>query len=259
MEPKAIRPIVDNLWRSRYGVLAVQLTGLWIAWQVYRLGRFLVRDQQAVAFINARNVIDLQDTLGLGLERSSQHLMMASETVTRAVNHYYVYGHFLPMVLCLIGLAIWRTDRFRYYRNALLIAMAFGFVVHALFPLAPPRMMRELGMVDTLRVYGPQVYDPDTTSGMANQFAAMPSFHVGWSFFVAFVVISVFRSRWRYLVLAHPLVMTFAVMATANHYLVDGLVGTVLIIAGLQLAPTGPMLPARSSLTDRLAFGRRPH
>jgi len=99
---------------------------------------------------------------------------------------------------------------------------------HMFFPLAPPRMMP--GWVDTGVLLGQSVYGPSTDSGVANQFAAMPSLHVGWAFMVAVFLIRATRSRWRWLWIAHPLLTFTVVVVTANHYWLDGLVAISLAL-----------------------------
>ena len=88
-------------------------------------------------------------------------------------------------------------------------------------------------MIDTLSVYGPQVYSHDVSASITNQFAAMPSMHVGWAVLMAYAVITGFRTRWRWLVVIHPVLMVLAVTATANHYLLDGIVGAALVALGI--------------------------
>jgi hypothetical protein len=96
------------------------------------------------------------------------------------------------------------------------------------FPLAPPRMLN--GWIDTGLVLGQSVYGADAESGLANQFAAMPSLHVGWAFLVAVFLIRATRSRWRWLWIAHPVITFAVVVVTANHYWMDGLIALALAV-----------------------------
>ena len=76
-------------------------------------------------------------------------------------------------------------------------------------------------MVDTAAVYGQSVYS--AAGGFeADQLSAMPSVHVGWAILVAIAIISVTRSRWRWLAVAYPVLTTLAVVVTANHFWLDG-------------------------------------
>ena len=71
---------------------------------------------------------------------------------------------------------------------------------------------------------------------LANLYAAMPSLHVGWSVWVAIALITVLRSPWRYLAILYPCTMTFVVIGTANHYVLDAVAGAAYAIACFWLA-----------------------
>jgi len=94
--------------------------------------------------------------------------------------------------------------------------------------VAPPRLLPATGVIDAARVLGQSVYAP---AGLRDytQLTAMPSVHVGWSVLVAIVVLSVSTSRWRWLILAHPVVTTAAVVLTGNHFWMDGIVAAAMV------------------------------
>ena len=108
-----------------------------------------------------------------------------------------------------------------------------GLIIHLLFPLAPPRMMD--GFVDTMARWGPEIYPENPLEGAANQIAAMPSLHFAWAVIVAIAVVSVLRSRWRWLIVIHPILMTLSIIATANHWWIDAATAGLLVVAGIAL------------------------
>jgi hypothetical protein len=109
-----------------------------------------------------------------------------------------------------------------------------GMVVHLVLPLAPPRMFPNLGFVDTARVFGPASYGAGSPyKGFANQFAAMPSLHFGWALVIAWAVLIATASKWRFVVLAHPVITLAAIVLTANHYWLDAVVATFLFAGAL--------------------------
>lgn len=221
-------------WRSpRLHRAVFEILLLLTAWKLYRLGRYLVRDQRASAFDNAAEVRGFEALLGLDVEQGLQRLVSAHQGAIVFFNHYYVIVHFPLTVGVLCWLFLHDVDRYSAVRRALIGAMAVGLAIHALYPLAPPRMVAASGMTDTLAVYGPRVYSRDHFASVTNQFAAMPSFHVGWSLLCAAAVMASTRSRRRMLALVHPVVTFVAVVVTANHYVVDGLVGCGLILGAL--------------------------
>src|SRR5690606_7788368 len=131
------------------------------------------------------------------------------------------------------GFLVWaylcrsRAD-YLWARNLMLVQTGLAVVLHVAFPLAPPRMFGDLGFVDTMTVYGPSAYD-GASAAVANQYAAMPSLHVGWAVLIA-VVVARCAPRWAAVIAtAHAAVTVVVVTVTANHWLLDGVVATLLL------------------------------
>jgi hypothetical protein len=99
----------------------------------------------------------------------------------QAANTYYAYVHFPLTALILIWLSVRRPGAYKKVRTTLMALTGLALIGHTIFPLAPPRMLPGLGWVDTGIRFGQSVYGPNSDTGMANQFAAMPSLHVGWT------------------------------------------------------------------------------
>jgi hypothetical protein len=145
----------------------------------------------------------------------------------RALNVYYAAAHVPVLVACLV----WRFTRHRKHypslRTTLAITTGVCLLVQ-LVPVAPPRMYPGLGFVDAGDVFGPGVYGKVGT-GIADQLSAMPSVHVAWAALVALAVIVASSSRWRWWILAHPILTVVAITATANHWWLDGIVATAIL------------------------------
>ncbi|WP_097967499.1 phosphatase PAP2 family protein [Streptomyces sp. or20] len=228
------------------------VAGLFLA---YKFGRQAANGHVEEAFRNAGNVWDLERALHLPGEGAVQGLLLLhSQTLIHAANTYYAAVHFPATALFLVWL-YWRRPR-HYVRSRRVLAALTGaaLVLHLLFPLAPPRMLPAAGLVDTGQVYGPTVYgQTPATDTMANQFAAMPSLHVGWAVMVAVGLIVATRSRWRWLWLLHPALTLLVVVGTANHYWLDAIVvGAMLAVALVvfRLPPAARTVPARLSRPD---------
>ncbi|MDX5575126.1 phosphatase PAP2 family protein [Streptomyces sp. ID01-9D] len=207
------------------------VAGLFLA---YKFGRQAANGHVEEAFRNAGNVWDLERALHLPGEGAVQGLLLHSGPLIHAANTYYATVHFPATVLFLVWL-FWRRPRHYVWARRVLAALtAAALVLHILFPLAPPRMLPVAGMVDTGQVYGPTVYgQTPATDTMANQFAAMPSLHVGWAVMVAVGLIVATRSRWRWLWLLHPALTLLVVVGTANHYWLDAIVVAALLAVAL--------------------------
>lgn len=144
-----------------------------------------------------------------------------------------------------VWLARRRPAAYVVYRNALLISGLVGMVIVALHPVAPPRLM-DLGFVDTVTTQT-NAYRVLQPPAFTNPYAAMPSFHVGWDLLVGIALVRESRSWWPRLA-GHvlPMAMVASVVLTGNHYLLDAVVGDLIVLASLALASWW----SRRTLTD---------
>ena len=132
-----------------------QIVLLAAGWQLYRYGRFRVRDQRLEAFANATDIIAIERRLEVFVEPHVQRLALASHAVIEALNSYYVYMHGAATVACLCWLYCRHRPHYQVCRRVLFAVMALGLAIHAIYPLAPPRVVPRAHMVDTLAVFGP--------------------------------------------------------------------------------------------------------
>ncbi len=222
------------------------VAGLFLA---YKFGRQAANGHVEEAFRNAGSVWNLERALHLPGEGAVQGLLLHSPPLIHAANTYYATVHFPATALFLVWLYWRRPVHYVRSRRVLAALTAAALALHLLFPLAPPRMLPAAGLVDTGQVYGPTVYGrTPATDTMANQFAAMPSLHVGWAVMVALGLIAATRSRWRLLWLLHPALTLFVVVGTANHYWLDAIVVVALLavaLAAFRLPHAARTAPAR--------------
>jgi hypothetical protein len=229
-------------WRSRLGYRfiaeAALMVGLFV---LYKLVRYAVRGQASEAFAHAREIIHLERALRFFTEPSLQHLVLHHPGIVRALNRYYVGMHFPVTIVALIWLYVRLPEAYLRTRRVLVITTGLGLVIHVLYPLAPPRMLPGFGFVDTGMEFGPSAYGAGSAfQGIANQFAAMPSLHFGWSIIIAIAIIRNGRTSLRWLIVAHPVLTTAAIVLTANHYWMDVIAAAALlgfVYAGIALAP----------------------
>jgi hypothetical protein len=214
-------------------------------YMVYRMGRLVAEGHIAAARRNAADVWSLERGLHLPDEASLQHLLLHSEPAVRAANAFYATVHFPATVLFLLWLYWRRPAHYVWIRRVLTALTGAALVLHLLVPLAPPRMLGATGLVDTGALFGPTVYGNPDTDTLANQYAAMPSLHVGWALALAVGLIAATRGRWRWLWLVHPVLTLLVVVVTANHYWLDGLVAAALLGVALLLIPRPSGPPGR--------------
>lgn len=186
---------------------------------------------------NAGWLVDLERSLGLFFERDLQRFALDVDGMQTVVNWIYIYGHWPVIGSVLAWLAWRRRDAFFVYRNALLISGIVGMVIVATFPVAPPRLM-DLGLLDTVTLHS-ESYRVLQPKSFTNQYAAMPSFHVGWDMLMGIALIREGRTWWLRLAgQLLPVLMLLSVVVTGNHYFLDAVVGDTIVLASLWLATT---------------------
>jgi hypothetical protein len=210
-----------------------ELTIVLSLYSVWRVAHHLTIRQVTGASEHARWVIDLERHLHLANELQVQRTVLEHPLLTQALNLFYAGAHVPVLLLTLVWLFARHRGHYGRVRNALALLTAASLLMH-LFPVAPPRLLPELGFVDAGLRYGQSVYGPGMT-GLSNQLAALPSLHVGWALVVAFAVVSASTSRWRWLVVLHPALTCWAVVATGNHWWLDGIVAAGLLVAAVAL------------------------
>jgi hypothetical protein len=179
--------------------------------------------------------------LHLDVERYANRALDAVPFLALLGSYWYSALHYIvtPAVL------IWAYRRhprdYRRVRNALVIGSAIGLVGFILIPMAPPRMLP--GYVDTLATtaqhgwWGGEASAPRGLGALTNQLAAMPSLHVGWALWCAWVVATLTSRRWlRIAAFVYPLGTTVVVIGTANHFVLDAVAGIAVIVVGMWLA-----------------------
>jgi PAP2 superfamily len=176
-------------------------------------------------------------------EHTVQGWILPHPLIVQAANLYYDTMHFTVMICFLIWLFVRHRDAYPRWRTTLALLTASCLLIQ-LIPVAPPRMVPGTGMVDTALRYGQSVYgsvggfDPD-------QLSAMPSVHVAWAVLVACCVVTVSRSRWRFLAIAHAVITVLVVVGTGNHYWSDGIIAVCLLLLALGAQGIGRSASAR--------------
>jgi hypothetical protein len=228
------------------------------------LAYFAVRNLTAGApddaFANGERIVDFEQWLGIAWEDGIQAAIMGNDAFVTVANWIYIWGHW-PVILSTAAVFyLWRRDRYYLLRNALFISGGIGFLFFALVPVAPPRLL-EIGLVDTVSGQS-NAYRALQPPGLTNQYAALPSLHIGWNLAVGIVLfMTTTHLAVRAFAVASPLAMAFAVVATANHFIVDVAAGMAVVLVGLAgaltiqrrgadslatLADDGPATPAEA-------------
>jgi hypothetical protein len=199
------------------------------------------------AFANADRLVRLEDALSLAWEHSLQAAIENTGLVTLA-NWVYIWGHWPVIIVTGVALFVLRRDRYRLLRNAMFVSGVIGFAFFAFFPVAPPRLL-DIGLVDTVTEQS-NSYRALQPPGLTNQYAAFPSLHVGWNVLVGIVLFaSTTHLAVRAFAVVSPPAMAFAVVATANHFVVDVVAGVAVVGLGLGAALLIERLRTRTTLS----------
>jgi hypothetical protein len=176
------------------------------------------------ALARARWIRGFDERLPLPSEQTVNHAVLGNRLLVQGANLYYDTMHFTMMFVFLIWL-FWRyRDRYRPVRTTMAWTTFFCLVIQ-LLPVAPPRMLP--GFVDTAMLYHQSVY----SNGLAaDQLSAMPSVHVAWAVVVGYYVATISTSRWRWIGPLHAALTIFVVVATANHWWLDGIVAILVLV-----------------------------
>lgn len=208
--------------------------------------RGLTEGSASDAITHGYRVLHFEQGLGFAVEETVQNAVLASRVLTTLANWAYIWLHWPVIVLTLIWLHRRHRREYLLLRNAMFVSGAIGLVIFALYPVAPPRHLPDR-FVDTVTELS-NSYRVLQPPQLINEYAAVPSLHVGWN-----LLVGIFLFRYgrhlavRVFGLVSPVLMALAVVATANHYVIDGLVGSAIALAGL----------AGSYILWRFAYARR--
>jgi hypothetical protein len=228
-----------------YGVLGGGLI-------LYLLGRLVTVGSWDQARANAERLLAIERALGLAFEDDFQRFMLRNETVVELFGK--LYSFFYLATLC--GIVVWlylvNRREYRLMRTAMGISALLAVALIGLFPVAPPRMLPESGVVDTVVVIEgrPHLF--------VNEYAAMPSVHVGW---MALAGLALARALggWKGLLIGSlPATLTMiTVIVTGNHYVLDAVVGGALaLIPALLILRAGSVTPSVSPKPARPSRAR---
>ncbi|MEZ5375046.1 MAG: phosphatase PAP2 family protein [Acidimicrobiales bacterium] len=215
--------------------LAKQSLLVGLAVLFYFAVRGITEGSAATAIQHGRDIMALEQRLGIALEPASQDHLASHRTLTTLANWVYIWGHWPVIVATLV----WLHERHRYHylllRNAMFISGAIGLLIFVSYPVAPPRLIGA-GFVDTVTEMSTS-YRLLQPPSLVNKYAAIPSLHVGWNLLVGIALWRV-GTTWRHRVIASasPVLMTAAVLMTANHYLLDAVAGAIVALIGLLIA-----------------------
>lgn len=217
--------------------LLLELLLIRVGYSLYSHIRAAAPTSRSLAEGNGGEIHALERALGIDIERAVNRAVVDTPWLEAFFNFYYTSFHFV-VPLAILAVLYWRRPGdYRWARASLGLATVIALAGFWLYPLAPPRLMPDLGFVDT--VHGVQdLANPSygAMTAISNQYAAMPSLHFGWSLWCGIVIVVLAPKGWqKFLGALHPLITVCAIVATANHWVLDAVGGALVVGAGFGL------------------------
>ncbi|MFE1911139.1 phosphatase PAP2 family protein [Streptomyces anandii] len=241
------RTLLTRLRAPRRPRLWFEILLIAVSYWTYSLIRNAVPEQKAEALRNADWVWRTEHQLGIAVEQSVNHAVNSVTWLIIGMNYYYATLHFVVTIGVLVWLYRSHPGRYAATRLALFATTGVALAGYYLFPLAPPRLMTGAHFVDTVQVHHTwgSMASGDLKD-MSNQYAAMPSMHIGWSLWCGLTIYALTTIPWlRLLGLLYPATTLLVIVCTANHFWLDAVGGLLCLAFGLTLA--------------RLWYGTLPH
>jgi PAP2 superfamily len=216
--------------RERVWLLLDLLVVAWLIWLFDALNN-LAPVRQSLAVSDGHSVLDLERSIGLDPEHALNVWLTHHHALSEIVVFWYENVHIVVTLLVFAWLWWRRADSLGVLRATLVIVNLIALAVFWGFPVAPPRMLTG-GYVDLVSsVHGLPVWQIGATALHSNQLCSLPSLHIAWATWCAIAVWKLSSRRLpRAVAVVYPFVTTFAVMATANHYLADAVSGAAITI-----------------------------
>lgn len=212
------------VWWQEVAIIAI---GYWL----YTLSRNAIPTQTSIAVRHGFSIQHIQDIVGLNFELSLNHWVAGHEWVAQIFDYYYATFHFIVTIGVMVWLFVKRPHIYRGARTVLFTLTLIALGGFALYPTAPPRLLPNYSYVDTVvhfHTWG-SLADPDIAAH-SNQYAAMPSLHIGWAMWAGAAIFMCARPMWvRALGLLYPVFTLVVILGTANHYILDAVGGAAIV------------------------------
>jgi hypothetical protein len=196
---------------------------------------------------------DLESTLGWPTEAAIQQAVLGNTDLIRLADLYYSSLHIPVFVITLVWVLLFRRPYWAFSRTTVSILTGLCLLIQ-FKPVAPPRLLPQLEVIDTAALNGLSVYS--LVPG-ANQYSAMPSVHIAWAAAVALLIVVATRTPWRWLALLYPLVTLWVVVVTGNHFIIDGVVSILLLAVSVGITVIFPsQRPPGFARTPAMAEGQ---
>ncbi|MFE3201187.1 phosphatase PAP2 family protein [Embleya sp. NPDC059237] len=221
----------------------VELALVALSYWVYSLIRNAVPEREHLAVDRAWQLLDVEKALHIDIEHSVNHAVNGITWLIVPMNYYYATLHFVVTIGVLVWLFHKHPGRYRAVRTVLFLTTGLALFGYFFYALAPPRLLPGADYIDTVLVH--HTWGSMASGDMknvSNQYAAMPSMHIGWSTWCALAIVMFARPLWaKVLGVLYPIATLFVIVATGNHFVLDAVGGWITLAAafGVQCLVNG--------------------
>jgi hypothetical protein len=204
-----------------------QIAFMAAAYLAYRLVRGAIDDPQgaAVAFDNARRLIAIEQDLHVYVEPGVQAWAARVPALMDVSSWIYINAQTSVTLGALAYLYLFHNASFYFVRNMFAVAFTIALAGYLVYPTAPPRFFPEWGFVDAVSQFAGVDHD-DQVNSLFNPYAAVPSMHVAFALMIGVPLSRLVRARrLRRFWAMYPALVTFVIVATANHWIADAVLG----------------------------------
>jgi membrane-associated phospholipid phosphatase len=249
-EPQLLRAESDAR-RSRLPLRGfAQIASIAWLYALYGAFRNFATGPSLVALHNAEKVVSVERFFHLDLEQAVNHVAVSFSWLVSLCSICYSATHLIVPVVVLVVLYRRTPARYAIWRDTFLVLLGLALLGFAIFPLMPPRLMpASYHFTDTSHFFtigrgslrgalgakaAPTQVD---VWQFSNPYAAMPSLHATWALWATLALWPVVRRRWtKALLFAYPPLMLLSVVVTANHWVLDAIVGALMLAAAYGIA-----------------------
>ncbi len=202
----------------------------------YKISRYIAIGDEQTAFANAYRVIEWEQMMGIFYEIAWQQFVIDHTVLIQWVNEFYMRIHLPSTIIFFIWLYHYKRPYYFFIRNGFLLANVVTLFIFIGFPCAPPRMLNEIGFVDTLLTISEINLYEGNLSKLFNQYAAMPSMHFGNALLISVVCLILSKNTWiRFGMFIYPIFVLWMIVITGNHFFLDAVLGGIIVLAPYPL------------------------
>jgi hypothetical protein len=225
-----VRALQARLLPHGWFDLVRQVLLFFLAYNGYRLVRGVADDPgvTAAAFDHARQLISIEQGLGIFVEPSVQAWAVGTHFIEDAASWLYINAQTSVTLGALAFLYLFHNRSFYFVRNMFMVAMGIALVGYTLYPTAPPRFLPEWGFSDSVSNFTGVAHDDVTVNALFNPYAAVPSMHVCFALMIGLPLSRLVANRvGRVFWTVYPMLVVFVIVATGNHFLADAFLGAL--------------------------------